>query len=393
MRSTTFRPTAAGVDTRSLRDPLLVLLISTLGFAVSRRGMTHLGQWSELFSSIVVVVVFAAAVAFRRVRYQDMSAPLRITIRATGIIGLIQLVFGAFGPFPGPPNVLFGGHGSALYSSYVAIPGVVAGVAALWRPSFLAALFLYCVGWRELIGTISGIHVVDTDYLGMIDVGYFATLGTFVVIYATSPWALDRFPFLHSLWLGPEESKAVQTRAFNLIWACAVGAHLGSYFWSGIAKIQLGGDYALTWVLAPLAALSVSVLSAFGLLYDFFHIGVYFTLGARLFFWIALNLVIVAAAALPRNGIIPAMKTVMALTILFGHYFYYTNHLGWLDTAKLSSPQFYAVTRDNRQVEVPFNYFGIYSYTIAQTAMHVADSHFPFRPAGNALDPKPGRTA
>ena len=211
------------------------------------------------------------------------------------------MVFDAFGPFPGPPNVLFGGHGSALYSSYVAIPGVVAGVAALWRPSFLAPLFLYCVGWRELIGTISGIHVVDTDYLGMIDVGYFATLGTFVVIYATSPWALDRFPFLHSLLLGPEESKAVQTRAFNLIWACAVGAHLGSYFWSGIAKIQVGGDYALTWVLAPLAALSVSVLSAFGLLYDFFHIGVYFTLGALLFFWIALNLVIVAAAASCRE--------------------------------------------------------------------------------------------
>ncbi len=213
---------------------------------------------------------------------------------------------------------------------------------------------------------------------------------TFVVIYATSPWALDRFPFLRSLLLGPEERKAVQTRAFNLIWACAVGAHLGSYFWSGIAKIQVGGDNALTWVLAPLAALSVSVLSAFGLLYDFFHIGVYFTLGALLFFWIALNLVIVAAAAasLPRNGIIPAMKTVMALTILFGHYFYYTNHLGWLDTAKLSSPQFYAVTRDSRQVEVPFNYFGIYSYTIAQTAMYVADGHFPFRPAGNALDPE-----
>jgi hypothetical protein len=439
MSSTTFRRTAAGADTPSLRGPLVVLLISILGFAVSRRAMTHLSQWSELFSSIAVVVVFAVAVAFRQVRYQDMSAPLRITVRAIGIIVLIQVAFDAFGPFPGPPNILFGGHGSALYFSYVAILGVAAGIAALWRPSFLAPLFLYYVGWRELIGTVSGIHVVDTDYLGMIDVGYFATLGTFVVIYATSPWALDRFPFLRSFLLGAEERKIIQTRAFNLIWACAVGAHLGSYFWSAIAKIQVGGDNALTWVLhnptqtaivlglergdsplatfpgleqfvwdgiiaaqpflnivvfgsqllAPLAALSVPVLSAFCLLYDFFHIGVYFTLGALFFFWIALNLVIVAAAAaLPRNGFTPAMKIVMALTILFGHYFFYTNHLGWLDTAKLTSPQFYAVTRDNRQIEMPFNYFGIYSYTIAQTAMYVPDGHFPFRLAGNALDPK-----
>ncbi len=108
---------------------------------------------------------------------------------------LIQVAFDLFGPFPGPPNILFGGQGSALYFRYAAILGVVAGVAALWRPSFLAPLFLYYVGWRELIGTVSGIRVVDTDYLGMIDVGYFSTLGAFVVIWVTSAWTLDRFPF------------------------------------------------------------------------------------------------------------------------------------------------------------------------------------------------------
>jgi hypothetical protein len=439
MSSTTFRRSAVSIGMQGLKGPLVVLLISIIGFAVTRRVMTHLGQWSDVFSSVGVVVVFAAALVCWQVRYQDMTAPLRITIRAIGIIVLIQVVFDSFGPFPGPPNVLFGGQGSPLYFRYAALLGVIAGVAALWRPSFLAPLFLYYVGWRELIGTVSGIRVVDTDYLGMIDVGYFSTLGTFLVIYATSQWALSHFPFLRNLMLGEDGIEAVRTRAFNLIWACAVGAHLGSYFWSAVAKIQVGGDNALTWVLhnptqtsiviglergdnplatfpsvlqmvwdgiiggqpylnivvflcqllAPLAALSVPVLSAFCLIYDFFHIGVYFTLGALFFFWIALNLVIVAAAAsLPRNGFTPAMRIVMALTVVFGHYFFYTNHLGWLDTAKLASPQFFAVTRDNQRVLAPSNYFGIYSYTIAQAALYIPDGHFPFRLAGNTLDPK-----
>jgi hypothetical protein len=439
MSSTTFRRSAVRIGGESLRGPLLLLVISILGFAVSRRVMTHLGQWSDEFSCVAVVVLFAGAIAFRHVRYQDMTAALRITTRCIGIIVLIQVAFDSFGPFPGPPNVFFGGQGSALYFRYAAILGVVAGVASVWIPSFLAPLLLYYVGWRELIGTISGIHVVDTDYLGMIDVAYFAILGTFVVICATSAWTLDRFPFVRSFLLGAEDRDVIRTRAFNLIWACAVGAHLGSYFWSAIAKIQVAGGNPLTWMLhnptqtsiviglergdnplttwptllqgvwdgiigaqpylnifvffaqllAPLAALSIPVLSGFCLLYDFFHIGVYISLGALFFFWIAVNLIIVAAAAsLPRNGFTPAMKIVMVATVLFGHYFFYTNHLGWLDSAKLTSPQFYAVTRDNRQILVPFNYFGIYSYTIAQTSMYVPEGHFPYRLAGNILNPK-----
>jgi hypothetical protein len=439
MSTTTFSRNAVRIGGQTLRGPLLILLVSIVGFGVSRRAMTHLGQWADLPSSLAVLAAFAAAVAFRQVRYQDMSAALRITTRAIGIIVLLQVAFDAFGPFAGPPNILFGGHGSALYFRYAAMLGVVAGVAGLWRPSFLVPSLLYYVGWRELIGTVSGIKVVDTDYLGMIDVGYFGTLGAFVAICATSAWANQRLPLLRALWPDASDRNAARIRAFNLIWACAVGAHLGSYFWSGMTKIHVGGSDPLTWVLhnptqtaiviglergdnplatfphvlqavwdgiigsqpylnffvfgtqmlAPFAAISVPVLSVFCLLFDFFHVGVYATLGALFFFWIAMNLVIVAAAAsFRKTGFTPSMKVVMALTTVFGHYVFYTNHLGWLDSAKLASPQFYAITRDNREVTVPSNYFGIYSYTIAQAAMYIPDGHFPFRLAGNILDPK-----
>jgi hypothetical protein len=439
MSFTTFGRSTLRAGARNLRGPLLILLISIIGFALSRRFMTHLGRSSDLHSSIAVIVAFAAAVGFRRVRYQDMSAALRITVRCIGIFVLIQVAFDAFGPFAGPPNILFGGQGSALYFRYVAVLGMAAAIAALWRPSFLAPLFLYYVGWRELIGTVSGIHVVDTDYLGMIDVGYFSTIGVFITIYATSPWIVSRFSFVRPLLLGPETKEAFRTWTFDLIWACAVGAHLGSYFWSGMAKIRVSGDNPLTWVLhnptqiamvlglergdnplatwpsvlqwvwdgiiaaqpflnifvfatqllTPLAGISIPILSAFCLLFDAFHIGVYLTLGALFFFWIGMNLVIVAAAATyVRNGFSLAMTVVMGLTTVFGHYFFYTNYLGWLDTGQLDSPQFYAITRDNREIEVPSNYFGIYSYTIAQAAMYIPEGHFPFRLAGNALDPK-----
>lgn len=428
-------PAAARVGSQSLKGPLLILVMSIIGFAVSRHTMTYLGESSELGSFALVVAAFAGAIGFRWVRYRDMTAALRITTRCVGVFFFLQMLFDAFGPFPGPSNILFGAHGPALYFRYAAILGVLAGVAALWRPAFLIPMMLYYVGWRELIGTLSGIPVDDTDYLGVLDTGYFSTVGTFVAIGLTSPWLLDRVPALRSLLVGTQGRDGTRQVAFNLIWACAVGAHLGSYFWSGMMKVHVGGDNPLTWILhnptqtsiviglergdnplglwpgalqaiwdaiagagpvvntvvlgmqilAPLAAISVPVLSVFCLFFDLFHTGVYLTLGALFFFWIGMNLVIVvAAASLPRPGLTTPMKIVMVLTALFGHYVFYTNYLGWLDAAKLASTQFYAITKDGREVAIPSNYFGVYSYTIAQTGMYIPDDHFKYRLGGNS---------
>jgi hypothetical protein len=417
-----------------MKGPFLVLAVSIVGFAISRRAMTHLGQWSELASFFAVIAACCGAVALSGIRYSDMTAALRITMQWIGIFVFIQMLFDAFGPFPGPPNILFGDHPPLLYFRYAAILGVAVGAAAFWRPSFLIPLFLYYVGWRELVGTLSGVSVDTTDYLGMVDAGYFSTVGTFIAIGATAPWTLERFPFLRTLASDTEGRESTRQIAFGLIWACAVGAHLGSYFWSGMMKIHVGGNNPLTWVLhnptqtsiliglergdnplslwpsivqgvwdaiagglpflnlfvlatqllSPFAAISAPVLSIFCLLFDLFHIGVYLTLGALFFFWIGTNLVIVAAAAsLPRGGFSPAMKIVMGVTVVLGHFVFYTNYLGWLDAAKLATTNFYAITRDGREVAVPSNYFGIYSYTIAQTALYVPDDHFRFRLGGN----------
>jgi hypothetical protein len=427
--------TRSGIS--SLVGPLILLAVAVVLSAVSRRAVTHLARWSDIYALVLICVAFAGAIAFSSVRYRDFSPPLRITAFAIGLAIFLQLLFDSLGPFAGPPNILFGSGDRILFFRYGALLAVVAGIAAIWRPSFLVPLFYFYHAWREMVSVVSGIFVTETDYLGMLDVGNFSVLGVLATIVLTSPRTLKRVPWLGTALASPDGIKDLRNRAYGLIWACAVGAHLGSYFWSGVAKLQAGGEKPLTWLfenptqiailmglergdaplgvwpgalqfvwdavvhnqllfnvvvlgsqlLSPLAAISTRSLSFFCLLFDIFHVGVYFTLGALFFFWIALNLFIVAAArTLPRDGFTPAMKVVMVATIICGRLFFYTNYLGWLDGPKLASPQFYVETRDGRQLLAPVTYFGIYSYMIATGSMYIPEDHFRFRVGGNNRD-------
>lgn len=421
----------------SLAGPLFLLAVAVILSAISRRTVTHLARWSDVYALVLVCLAFAGALAFNSIRYRDFSPPLRITVVAIGMAIFVQLLFDSLGPFAGPPNILFGSSDKTLFFRYGAVLAVVAGIAAIWRPSFLLPLFYFYHAWREMVSVVSGIFVTETDYLGMLDVGNFAVLGVLGTIVLTSAPVMDRVPRLRTLFASADNVKQLRDRAYGLIWACAVGAHLGSYFWSGISKLQAGGEKPWTWLLAnptqtsilmglergdaplglwpgalqtiwdaiasnqlifnvfvlgaqllsPLAAISTRALSFFCLLFDIFHICVYFTLGALFFFWIALNLFIVAAArTLPRDGFTPAMKVVMVVTVICGRFFFYTNYLGWLDGPKLASPRLFVETRDGRQILAPSTYFGIYSYMIGTGTMYIPENHFRARVGGNNHD-------
>ncbi|MGY0575766.1 hypothetical protein ACTGJ9_035940 [Bradyrhizobium sp. RDM12] len=345
----------------------------------------------------------------------------------------VQQVFDLLGPFPGPPNVLFGSGDHVLFFRYGGMLAIIAGAASIRRPSFLIPLFFYYLAWRQMVSVVSGIYVTETDYLGKLDVGILIVLGVLITIVLTSPRTIKRAPWIE--WSSNSyDLKGLRQCSYDLIWACAVGAHLGSYFWSGIAKLQAGGAKPWTWLfenptqtsilmglergdaplamwpsalqfmwdaivqnqllfnilvlgaqlLSPLASLSTRALSIFCLLFDAFHIGVWFTLGALFFFWIALNLFIVAAAnSLPRGGFTLPMKLVMITTVVCGRFFFYTNYLGWLDGPKLASQLFYAETRDGQEVRAPSTYFGIYSYMIGAGTLYIPENHFRNRVGGN----------
>ncbi len=421
----------------ALAPPIVLFLVSLLVYKAARRLLlTAVGLDQEHAFALVVAACLGAAV-FVGVRYAAFPRLLRVVLRGIGIVVLVQVLFDAFAPVPPLPNILFGDGPFTLYYRWGAALGVAAGLASLWRPSFLVPLFFFYVGFRHLIGQATGIAVVETDYLNFLDTGIFAIIGGLIVVTATSPWGMERIPGLRAL-VGEQDPAVLRRRACALVWACVVGAHLGNYFLSGVAKIEAGGDAPLTWwfhnptqtsiviglergdnplalwpwavqmvwdaisrfglvfnsfvflaqILAPLAVLSVRALMVFTLLFDMFHVGVYLTLGALFHFWILMNLIIYISAWRMREiELTPAMKVVGVLAVLFGHYGFYTNTLGWLDGAKLASPSFVAVTRDGRSVPVPQVYWGIASYSIAQGWMYVPDGHFSFRIGGNNLDP------
>lgn len=437
MYSSRLRSQALRIPSVAISLPLLLLVFSLLAFRAAKKLTFYAAGQSETHGFALVVFCCVAALPFIGIRYAEVPRMLRAILRGIGVVVLVQVLFDAFGPVPPAPNIIFGAANEhTLFFRWGALIAVIAGFASLWRPIFLMPLFVYYVAFRLLIGPAAGIWVSDTDFLSMLDAGVFAVFGGVIAVVATSDWTLKRLPSLRAL-MADMPADVLRLKATNLVWAVIVGAHLGNYFCSGVAKLMAGGPAPWTWLvqnptqtaivigtergdnplamfpsllqfswdtistfglafnffvlfaqlLAPLAILRVRWLLFFTLLFDMFHIGVYMTLGALFHFWIAVNLIIYTSAwRLKENEITSMMKLVCVLTVLFGHTIFYTNWLGWLDGAKLASPQFYAMTRDGREVWVPQVYYGIYSYTIAQAATYVPEGHFNFRIGGNNLN-------
>ncbi len=436
MYLTRARGFALRIPSAAVAAPLALLLFSLLGFKALRK-LVFMAAQTETNAFLLVLACCAGAALFSGVRYAALPPLLRAVVRGIGVVVLAQVLFDTLAPVPPAPNVLWGeANGHALFFRYGGMVALAAGAASLWRPSFLVPLFAWYVAFRLLIGPLAGIPVVDTDFLNMLDTGLFAVVGALFVLTVTSEATLRRAPWLRG-WMGGLSAAELRLAACSLLWACAVGAHLGNYFCSGLAKLVAGGEAPWTWLLgnptqtaiviglergdnplatfpallqwvwdtisgnalwfnafvlgaqllAPLAILRLRWLLVFTLLFDVFHIGVYVTLGALFHFWIAVNLIVYSSAwRLKEADITPLMKAVCATTVIFGNLVFYTNWLGWLDGAKLASPQFYAETRDGRSVLVPQVYYGIYSYTIAQAGMYIPPDHFSFRIGGNNLN-------
>ena len=371
---------------------------------------------SPLLGLAAVLFSVVCALPFRTLTYTEVPPFLGLFVRGIGFVVLIQVLFDAVNLTPGTPNIVFGTGETEVFYRFAGLTALIAGGIGLRRPAFLVTLFAYYEIFRTRIGLDTGIYIVQTDYKSMLDTGLFGAVGALVAVAATTKWAFKGFDQFEGYFSRLDLPK-LRVEACLLIWAAAVGAHLGNYFHSGIAKIEAGGPEPLTWLLhnvtqtsiliglergdnvfsawpsllqgiwntfvafsiplnalilgaqllAPAAILHRRILLALTVFYDLFHIGVYLTLGAMFLFWIVVNvLIFLTVQRLPIRNFTNEIRIVMLLTTIFGIRFFYTNELGWLDGAKLASPQFFAETRDGRSLPIPGPFFGIFSYNIAQ---------------------------
>ena len=425
---------AIRVPTAGTYLPLVLLCLSLLVYKVAHRIFYEVGHHgSDTTAFGLVALSCGLACLFAAIPYAAVPWLLRVTLRGIGAFILVQVLFDAFGAVAPPPNILFGVDvPHVLFFRYAASLTVLAGVAGLWRPAFVLPLLFYYTLFRMRIGAIDGVEIVETDYLSLLDTGTFASEGALLTILLTSDWAFQRFSWLRRV-LGNVDRPQLLDTTSGLIWAVLVGGHLGNYFYSAIMKLQAGWPAPWTWLSNPtqtaillglergdnpmatfpwlvqltwdairdhafifnsfvlgiqllsvVACFRVRTLAIICLLFDAFHIGVYVTLGAMFHFWIVMNLIIYTSALrLREKDFTLPMKACCVAATLFGSTFFYTNYLGWLDSGKLVSTNFLAIARDGRELPVPAGYFGIYSYSIAQSNMYIPDNSFRRRVAGN----------
>jgi hypothetical protein len=220
-------------------------------------------------------------------------------------------------------------------------------------------------------------------------------------------------------------------RLANCLAFAAVGIHLGNYFWSAYAKLQIG-PHLWSWplenqtqnlmlgamkkgvaplaafpdlaqwtfdtfgstvvivnvvvlavqVLAPVAPLRLRWLIGSSLAYDAFHAGT-FVIGGLLFWpWIWNNVSILLAARKSADDEIGWLPKIICIVTLLSGYSYLladSTRLGWFDIADIKVPTIQAEAPDGHWVDVPTAFFMSHAYPIGRGYLdrERAEGHYP----------------
>ena len=420
-----------------VRAVVFVVLLSV----VYHIGMIVIGKVAHRPEAVALPVLlaiwgaaFAGAVGFRNYHYAEIWTPIRILLQGTGLVFVAQSLFDALYPSAFVSNVFTGVFADARILIGLA---VVSGLLAWRRPAFLLPLFLAYFMFRHRAPLAYDLPVVSLDFTTPLDVGCFSIL---CLLAARSYDALQKSPLgpvMQSVRLpeAPQHSLGFK----KVLWGLVVGMHLGNYFHSALAKIKVGGADPLFWLahnpteraiaiglsrannpfshwpwamdalygllhqyylpinifilavqlLSPLSILSRRWLAIFTLCFDLLHFGIYGTLGAFFFLWIALNVIIlVSVSRIEKDEYTWDIKLTTLATAVIGYLSFSTAQLGWLDGAKVVRTAFYARTTDGELVSAPSAMFGLYSYQIGHGDLYVPDGHFKVRFGGNVDDRK-----
>ena len=384
--------------------PVLVGLVAVEGYGPTMRFAiaTYPGALTP-----AVLAVAALCVAFATLRYPDEAGGARLlTVGLSIAAGLYVVLLGrevAVADTAAHAE-LARRIGPALH--YAVILAAVAAVLSIWRPSFAVLPFLAVALHKALTRSVSGAtHLGSSDYLPLVEVGFFLACG--LCALALLHRANER--------LGPSARGSLDVPwAAALLLAVAIGAHLGNYFLSGVAKVMLDGG-PLSWALenptaslmlagynlgtAPLAAfpalfdalhavldavelpLNVVTLGAqvlcflaflnrraligIALFFDAMHIAIFALTGAMFVTWIVLNSLIVAAVTrAPASFFRPSVILTGMLVTVLGHNVFWNAKLGWYDGRQVRHAYFVALDADGVEHRVPHSFFRESSYLL-----------------------------
>lgn len=376
-------------STKRIGREWLALLLTALAFICTNNLLSRLYRWLDVDLGMVVLVLVTvlAVLASRQV---NIRSPARImAFGCSAILGLYAvLLVPGFAPDPqfGSTDNL---HGLWRWLAVAAVP-------FCWRwPGFGVFPAGFVMLYKAALAQHTGLTISPTDYLPVVELGLFLSLGLSI----------------GNAFIAPVDKRR---RYFEWVFLAAVAVHIANYFWSGIAKIILTED-PLYWLinndtsnivlvshllgtlpvtgetavtlahlvrdnvfvlnlltlglqlLAPLALLSRRSLIGFTLAFDVSHIVIFLCSGIFFWKWILLNLVIVAAAGQAVFKRLDwTQHLLLPLVVLFGNEVFFTAKLGWLDTPSATVSFVEAEFSDGIRLRLPSNAFLASSVTAAQ---------------------------
>ncbi|HPE31684.1 MAG TPA: hypothetical protein PLV61_10875 [Parvularculaceae bacterium] len=351
--------------------------------------------------------LLAAAAVFSGLRYDERATFARRFGRAAGVF--LALYF-LSEPFTIPPAGVGPGHPAVLLQHAGRWIGVALGVLAWRRPAalFAGAFTLWLL--RDLNGAVTGFYFSILDIRNVAEVLAFVSVGICCVGMMQSNAKLRAFSGIDA---------ATGERAMLIAIAIGVGGHLGNYFYSAIAKLLLDGG-PLSWIFdnrlydgmlgalerwtfpfaawpavtqaiydaikalnlplhiftfvaqfaAVIAILRRKWVMALTVVFDAFHLAVYFTMGLIFWKWICLNTVILATLAKITDEQWKSVRYAGLAAALAGAALFKTATLAWYDSPGFTSAFFEAETADGEWLRVPPAYFNSASYQVSQARLY-----------------------
>lgn len=359
-----------------------------------------------------VLTIFLAAIA----RYDELD---RFNARFCRAASVFLVFYFAIEPFTMPRPALDPSNPAILFHTHARWFGLALGVLGLWRPGFVAGGALVLFLLRDLNQTVTGFYFSTLDIRNVAEVVVWISVGACLLAATVRQAGLRES-------LGLDAPTARRLGLFIL--AVGIGAHLGNYFWSALAKLALDGGPtswltgndmrghilgsiekrvlpyyfspavtqavwdAMGHLTVPLQFLSFS-LQAFALAapwkrrwlmlttvgFDLFHLGIFAMLGLFFFKWICLNAIILVALTAVRDEewTKPVARLCIA-TVILGAAFFKTAMLAWYDSGNFVSPYFVAEMQDGRRLRVPSGFFASASYQVSQAQLYIPEGsrHF-----------------